>query len=238
MDVHKSNAMLNMCRRDETSVGQPGKKGVTKSQKALPVTSQGNDEVTIEAHADETPEQAAERITLRHAPYSLNEARRIKENYLALLNPLQYDRESGAVVLIDDVTRQLGASYAKVRTRLLAIPAEHAPQMHRLKTVAEVKDTLLELITEAMFDSRQHDVTHDIAGLATGGGSLRDRNSPVQRWRAPSHDCRSETRSHRSTTVGRLPGRRHALRDDARAGMAGGLVRAAAHGCALPDRCV
>jgi hypothetical protein len=37
-----------------------------------------------------------------------------------------------------------------VRTRLLSIPAEHAPRIHRMKTVTEVQDILQELITEAL----------------------------------------------------------------------------------------
>lgn len=38
------------------------------------------------------------------------------------------------------VTTAVGAEYAKVRTRLLAIPSSYAPQIHRCKTVSEVND--------------------------------------------------------------------------------------------------
>ena len=77
-------------------------------------------------------------------------ARRVKENYLALLNQLEYDQKAGAVVWVSDVAKAVGDEYAKVRTRLLAIPAEQAPRLHRLKTVTQVQDALQEIITEAL----------------------------------------------------------------------------------------
>jgi hypothetical protein len=81
---------------------------------------------------------------------TIEEARRVKENYLALLGRLEYDHKSGAVVLVSDVAAAVGKQYAKVRTRLLSIPAEQAPRIHRLKTVTEVQDALQELITDAL----------------------------------------------------------------------------------------
>jgi len=99
----------------------------------------------------ETLEQTAFRIlATQGADMSLEEAKRVKENYLALLNQLEYDQKSGAVVLVADVAAAVGLEYSKVRTRLLAIPAEQAPRIHRLKTVTEVQDVLQELITEAL----------------------------------------------------------------------------------------
>ncbi|NWC92633.1 MULTISPECIES: hypothetical protein [unclassified Pseudomonas] len=101
--------------------------------------------------AGETNEQAALRIlSIGGANMSLEEAKRVKENYLALLNQLEYDQKSGAVVLVADVAAAVGREYSQVRTRLLAIPAEQAPRIHRLKTVTEVQDVLQELITEAL----------------------------------------------------------------------------------------
>ncbi|WP_219847338.1 hypothetical protein [Burkholderia multivorans] len=79
-----------------------------------------------------------------------DEARRVKENYLALQAQLEYDRDAGLVVAVADVAKAVGEEYAKVRTRLLAIPAEHAPRIHRLKTVIEVQDALHEIIVEAL----------------------------------------------------------------------------------------
>lgn len=99
----------------------------------------------------ETTEEAALRIlTTQGASMTIEEAKRVKENYLALLSQLEYDQKSGAVVLVADVATAVGLEYSKVRTRLLAIPAEQAPRIHRLKTVNEVQDVLQELITEAL----------------------------------------------------------------------------------------
>ena len=102
------------------------------------------------AEGDETPAQAAERIVLSGAPYDRIEAERIKENYLALLRQLEYDQKSGAVVAVADVAGAVGKQFARLRTRLLAIPAEQAPRLHRLKTVPEVQDALQDTITEAL----------------------------------------------------------------------------------------
>lgn len=133
VDVEASNARLQKYRRE-----------------GLPVTQEGNDRVTVAAQQGETPAQAAERIVLSIAPHDYDEARRIKENYLALLNQLEYDQKSGAVVAVSDVSGAVGEQFARVRTRLLAIPAEQSPRIHRLKTVAEVQDALQDTITEAL----------------------------------------------------------------------------------------
>jgi hypothetical protein len=105
--------------------------------------------------ADLPPGETAEEFAARAireggAPFSHPEAERIKENYIALLRQLEFDTKSGAVVLVADVAKAVGAEYAKVRTRLLSIPAEQAPRIQRLKTVAEVEDTLRSIITEAL----------------------------------------------------------------------------------------
>ena len=143
IDVEASDAYLKKYRRD-------GLKGNAKGNdlgnegnalpSALPVIAAG-----------ETGEQAAIRIlTTEGADMTLEEARRVKENYLALLGQLEYDQKSGLVVLVADVAQAVGSEYAKVRTRLLSIPAEQAPRIHRLKTVTEVQDALQELITDAL----------------------------------------------------------------------------------------
>jgi hypothetical protein len=104
----------------------------------------------VAARDDETPAQAAERIVSSDARYSQAEAERVKENYLALLRQLEYDLNSGLVVPVEDVAAVVDADYAKVRTRLLAIPSEQAPRLHRLRTVAELQDALLAIIIEAL----------------------------------------------------------------------------------------
>lgn len=120
----------------------------------------GNGNALPKVQAGETVEQAAGRIIATGGSnMPIEEAKRVKENYLALLNQLEYDTKSGLVVLVADVAKAVGDEYAKVRTRLLAIPAEQAPRIHRLKTVTEVQDVLQELITEALGE-----LTQDEAG--------------------------------------------------------------------------
>lgn len=105
----------------------------------------------VAAMPDETPAEAAERIvTAGGATMDMAEAERVKENYLALLRQLEYDQKSGAVVPVADVAKAVADEYAKVRTRLLAIPAEQSPRLHRCKTVVEVQTALRSIITEAL----------------------------------------------------------------------------------------
>lgn len=114
----------------------------------------------MRAEPDETPEAAAERIlTATGATMSLAEAERVKECYLALLRQLEYDTKAGAVIAAADVASAVGAEYAQVRTRLLAIPAERAPQIHRLKTVTEIQDALHDMIVEALEELTQDQKT-------------------------------------------------------------------------------
>jgi len=100
---------------------------------------------------NETPAQAAERIiSTSGATMTQAEAERVKENYLALLRQLEYDTKAGAVVEVSRVAKLFGDACAKVRTKLLAIPAEQAPALHRCATVAEVQALLLGIIAEAL----------------------------------------------------------------------------------------
>ena len=144
VDVEASNALLKKYRTAGVETVTPADKGNKPGNKKKSVTQ-------TEVQDGETAAEAAERImTATGAPWDMDEARRVKENYLALLNQLEYDTKSGAVVLVSEVAAIVGAEYAKVRTKLLAIPAEHAPRIRRLKTVTEVQDALQELITDAL----------------------------------------------------------------------------------------
>lgn len=99
----------------------------------------------------ETPAEAAERIVLNAGGLlSEADAQTLKENYLARLRQLEYDTKAGQVVLIRDVVEAVGTEYARVRTRLLAIPAEQAPRLAQLKTVPEIQDALMRMIVEAL----------------------------------------------------------------------------------------
>ena len=105
----------------------------------------------IEVTAGETPAAAVERIIRESgATLSLADAEKLKENYIALLRQLEYDTKSGLVVAVSEVAALVGAEYAQIRTKLLAIPAEQAPRLHRLKAVTEIQDALMSMIVEAL----------------------------------------------------------------------------------------
>ena len=152
VDVEASNANLKKYRRDGVapvtqSVTQGGQ-GNNSQHKRNAVTPPDS-EVTV--RSGETPGRAAERILIATgAEMDFEEARRVKENYFALQAQLQYDQDAGLVVAVADVAKAVGEEYAKVRTRLLAIPSEHAPRLHRVKTVTEIQDVLQELIVDAL----------------------------------------------------------------------------------------
>jgi hypothetical protein len=84
------------------------------------------------------------------APYTLVEAERIKANYLAMLRQLQYDRESNAVVLIEEVGAAVEAEYRVVRERLLAIPGKLVHTLFSLRSAEEVRAALNAEICEAL----------------------------------------------------------------------------------------
>lgn len=106
---------------------------------------------SVSVRNDETAEEAAERIVAEKGELlPLADALALKENYLARHQQLSYDLKAGSVVLIADVAKAVGAEYASVRTKLLAIPAERAPAVYRCKTVTEVEDLLRSVISEAL----------------------------------------------------------------------------------------
>lgn len=77
-------------------------------------------------------------------------ALQVEQNAKANLKRLEFDQKSGAVVEVSVVVATVGKEYAAVRRKLLALPAEHAPSIHRCKTVADVQERLRVLITRAL----------------------------------------------------------------------------------------
>ncbi|MGI4765507.1 MAG: hypothetical protein ACRYGP_10680 [Janthinobacterium lividum] len=136
---------------------KPNRRGVEKLSAgplrttATVRTARQRGEAAVVVRTDETPEEAAERIVAQAgALLPLAKALELKENYLARHQQLSYDLKAGGVVLVADVAKAIGTEYATVRTKLLAIPAERAPAVHRLKTVTEVEDLLRGVIVEAL----------------------------------------------------------------------------------------
>jgi len=160
VNVDESNKLLKRYRRDGAPAVTQAVTQEPQGNKRKTVT-QAASEVTLSA--GESAEAAAERILTGAVELlSFDEARRFKENYLGLMAQLEYDRDSGLVVDVTEVAKAVGAEYAKVRTRLLSIPAEQAPRLHRCKTPAELQDMLQEIITEAL-----EELTRDGAGNPT-----------------------------------------------------------------------
>jgi hypothetical protein len=147
IEVEPSDLLLRKYRRGgDAAVTQ----SVTRAKGNKSGNKQGNkSKPPIEAAPGETNSEAADRLS-DHLDWSIDEAKRVKETYLALLNQLEYDQKSGAVVLVSDVAKAVGNEYAQVRTKLLGIPSAHAAQLHRCKTVVELHDALERVITYAM----------------------------------------------------------------------------------------
>ena len=78
----------------------------------------------------ETSEDAAARMVFVDGRVfaSEAEAKRHKESFLAHQRQLDYDRDRGSVVSVDDVVAAVAAEYALVRNRLLNIATRVAPR--------------------------------------------------------------------------------------------------------------
>jgi phage terminase Nu1 subunit (DNA packaging protein) len=159
LDVEASNALIAKYRRDGSDVVTQGGLG-NSSVGSAKVVTRASARVTV--RDGETVEQATTRILIATgANMNIDEAKRVKENYLALREQLEYDREARLVVAVEDVTRAVGEEYARVRSRLLSIPSEHAPRIHRLKSVLEIQDALHGIIVEAL-----EELTRDGDGIS------------------------------------------------------------------------
>lgn len=142
VDLDATNARLHAACLGKFSTAEDG------SKRRKP----GRDALTEEVNEPDAAlsDVAARLVRSFGAEMSLEEARRVKENYLALLNQLEYDKESAKVVLVEDSARIVADAFARVRTRLLAIAPERAPVIAMLRTVAEVQDAIAEAVDEAL----------------------------------------------------------------------------------------
>lgn len=106
------------------------------------------------AISPETVEQAAERLVFSGRVFTSEaEAKRHKESFLALRQELEYDREIGRVVLIEDVVGAVTGEYALVRNRLLNVSSRVAPRAAVLRSPEEVKaliDSEIALVLEEL----------------------------------------------------------------------------------------
>ncbi|PHM60654.1 DNA-directed RNA polymerase sigma-70 factor [Xenorhabdus stockiae] len=149
IDVEASNANIERYR-----------KTVTRREKKAKGNTQGNNKGNKSGNKQgnrpevDTPAKIVERIlTERGADMTLDEARTMKENYLALLTQHEYDLKSGQVLPWQDMIDAVRQQYARLRTRLIAIAPEHGPRLRALATTStdtEFVAALQEIIYEAM----------------------------------------------------------------------------------------
>ncbi|MBD2781941.1 RNA polymerase subunit sigma-70 [Xenorhabdus szentirmaii] len=164
IDVEASNANIERYR-----------KSVTRREKKSKGNTQGNGQGNKSGNRSgntplvDTPAKIVERIlTERGATMTLDEARTMKENYLALLTQHEYDLKSGQVLPWQDMINEVGKEYSRMRTRLIAIAPEHGPRLRAQATAAtdaEFVAALQEIIHEAMEELS----LDDSANRAEGG---------------------------------------------------------------------
>ena len=84
------------------------------------------------------------------------EATRRKEVYLARCQKVKYEKEIGKLVDVDAAAQVVANEYAKVRSKILAIPTRTATRLSVMKNPAEIKrylDTeIAEVLNELTFD--------------------------------------------------------------------------------------
>ena len=84
------------------------------------------------------------------ADMDFDEARRVKEDYVALRNQHEYDTKSGLVVMGGAVLKEVGEEYANVRTNRLLIPSKQSQQLQLYKTVEAIEKIFMGVISEAL----------------------------------------------------------------------------------------
>lgn len=153
IDVEASNANIERFRKTVTrSEKKPaGNKQGNKSGNRSSGNKSGNKN---DKDLAESPTKTVERMIAEHGvTMTLDEARQMKENFLALLTQLEYDIKSGQVLPYKDMIEAVGNEYARMRTRLIAIAPEHGPRLRGLASTtndAEFVQALQEVVYEAM----------------------------------------------------------------------------------------
>ncbi|MEC5343671.1 RNA polymerase subunit sigma-70 [Brenneria populi] len=158
IDVDASNSNIERFRK---TVTRPEKKPVGNTKGNKKGNNQGNKSGnkqgnTVEGNKspEDTPAKIVERmIAERGVTMTLDEARTMKENFLALLTQLEYDIKSGQVLPYQDMIDAVRKEYSRMRTRLIAIAPEHGPRLRVLastSTDAEFVQALQEVVHEAM----------------------------------------------------------------------------------------
>ncbi|QNO00895.1 small subunit terminase DNA packaging protein [Serratia phage vB_SspM_BZS1] len=153
IDVEASNANIERFRK---TVTRPGKK-VAGNKQGNKTGNRSSGNKSGNKNDKDLPESATKTvermIAERGVTMTLDEARQMKENFLALLTQLEYDIKSGQVLPYKDMIEAVGNEYARMRTRLIAIAPEHGPRLRVLASTtndAEFVQALQEVVYEAM----------------------------------------------------------------------------------------
>ncbi|WP_256814029.1 MULTISPECIES: RNA polymerase subunit sigma-70 [unclassified Serratia (in: enterobacteria)] len=153
IDVEASNANIERFRK---TVTRPEKKtaGNKQGNKTGNRSSGNKSGNKNDKDLPESATKTVERMIAEHGvTMTLDEARQMKENFLALLTQLEYDIKSGQVLPYKDMIEAVGNEYARMRTRLIAIAPEHGPRLRVLASTtndAEFVQALQEVVYEAM----------------------------------------------------------------------------------------
>ncbi|NMT25033.1 RNA polymerase subunit sigma-70 [Serratia marcescens] len=153
IDVEASNANIERFRK---TVTRPEKKPAGNKQGNKTGNRSSGNKSGNKNNKDltESPTKTVERMIAEHGvTMTLDEARQMKENFLALLTQLEYDIKSGQVLPYKDMIEAVGNEYARMRTRLIAIAPEHGPRLRVLASTtndAEFVQALQEVVYEAM----------------------------------------------------------------------------------------
>lgn len=153
IDVEASNANIERFRK---TVTRPEKKPAGNKQGNKTGNRSAGNKSGNKNDKDlaESPTKTVERMIAEHGvTMTLDEARQMKENFLALLTQLEYDIKSGQVLPYKDMIEAVGNEYARMRTRLIAIAPEHGPRLRVLASTtndAEFVQALQEVVYEAM----------------------------------------------------------------------------------------
>ena len=153
IDVEASNANIERFRKTVTrpEKKEAGNKQGNKTGNRSSGNKSGNKN---DKDLPESATKTVERMIAEHGVrMTLDEARQMKENFLALLTQLEYDIKSGQVLPYKDMIEAVGNEYARMRTRLIAIAPEHGPRLRVLASTtndAEFVQALQEVVYEAM----------------------------------------------------------------------------------------
>jgi hypothetical protein len=141
--VFGENNLVNVAATQEKLENRPAKyRGGTAK------TFANNDNDVSEPDGFEDDDSALEEIdddNISHA-----EATRRKEVYLARCQKIKYEKEIGKLVDADAAAQVVANEYAKVRSKILAIPTRTATRLSAMKNPAEIKRYLDEEIADAL----------------------------------------------------------------------------------------